>query len=121
ATSQALIYMRSRLGGGIVEFYRQQATGEVVSENASASNRKSYQRGPQAPPPAQMERLARNLLDALEQGTLIQCNEKQYPEVRAVLSTAAARPDEQEIIALLAQTEIDRLDQMFNWKQLSTG
>jgi predicted phage terminase large subunit-like protein len=137
ATSQALIYMRSRLGGGIVEFYRQQATGEVVSENASASNRKSYQRGPQAPgsperaafvragveapPPAQMERLARNLLDALEQGTLIQCNEKQYPEVRAVLSTAAARPDEQEIIALLAQNEIDRLDQMFNRKQLPTG
>jgi predicted phage terminase large subunit-like protein len=38
ATSQALIYMRSRLGGGIVDFYRQQATG---------------QRGPQAPPPAQ--------------------------------------------------------------------
>ena len=31
ATSQALIYMRNRLGGGIVDFYRQQATGEIVS------------------------------------------------------------------------------------------
>src|SRR5215469_10848675 len=28
ATSQALIYMRTRLGGGIVDFYRQQAIGE---------------------------------------------------------------------------------------------
>ncbi|HEY2171247.1 MAG TPA: phage terminase large subunit, partial [Candidatus Angelobacter sp.] len=123
ATSQALIYMRNRLGGGIVEFYRQQATGEVPpSRTIKPSERGSQNgRGPQAPPPAQMERLARNLLDALEQGSLIQCNEKQYPEVRAVLSTAAAKPDEQEILALLAQNEIDRLDQMFNWKQLSTG
>src|SRR6476646_997470 len=31
ATSQALIYMRNRLGGGIIEFYRRQATGEVTA------------------------------------------------------------------------------------------
>ena len=34
ATSQALIYMRSRLGGGIVEFYRQQSQGECPSISA---------------------------------------------------------------------------------------
>ena len=54
ATSQALIYMRNRLGGGIVEFYRQQATGEIApgrsikpSEHSSQNGRGSQARVPQ--------------------------------------------------------------------------
>ena len=42
ATSQALIYMRSRLGGGIVEFYRMQATGEVRESPATRKHCASY-------------------------------------------------------------------------------
>jgi hypothetical protein len=38
-----------------------------------------------------------------------------------VLSNAAEKADEGNISALLARSEIERLDQMFNWKQLSTG
>src|SRR6476661_1937071 len=51
ATSQALIYMRSRLGGGIVEFYRMQATGELtLGQTIKPSQRGSEKgRGPQAP------------------------------------------------------------------------
>ncbi|HLZ93658.1 MAG TPA: phage terminase large subunit, partial [Candidatus Acidoferrum sp.] len=55
ATSQALIYMRSRLGGGIVEFYRRQATGEVTPGRSAklAIIGASKDCGSQAPPPAQ--------------------------------------------------------------------
>jgi hypothetical protein len=42
ATSQALIYMRSRLGGGIVDFYRQQATGEIASSASACFQRKTH-------------------------------------------------------------------------------
>src|SRR4029077_6116198 len=54
ATSQALIYMRSPLGGGIVEFYRQQATGEVTPGRSAklAQSGSSKDRGAQAPSPA---------------------------------------------------------------------
>ena len=53
ATSQALIYMRSRLGGGIVDFYRRQATGEVApSRTIKPSEPDSKNaRGPQAGSP----------------------------------------------------------------------
>ena len=121
ATSQALIWMRSRLGGGIVDFYRQQATGGSA-DDASARPSKFYRRGPQAPSPAHQDSvLARNVITAVEQGSQIHCNPKQYPTVRALLSRAAEKVDEENPSALLARNEIERLDQMFNWKQLSTG
>jgi hypothetical protein len=64
--------------------------------------------------------LISNVLAALEQGSQIQCHEKQYPAIRAVLSSAAEKVDEGNISAQLARSEIERLDQAFNWKQLST-
>jgi predicted phage terminase large subunit-like protein len=123
ATSQALIYMRSRLGGGIVEFYRQQATGEVPPGRSIklAQSGSSKDCGPQAPSPAKGplwdadSALARNVLAAVGQGSQIQCNAKQYPEIRAVLITAAkAKNDPQnEVLSLLAMSEIERLDLLF--------
>jgi predicted phage terminase large subunit-like protein len=142
ATSQALIYMRSRLGGGIVEFYRQQATGEVASGRSATQpqNGSNKEGGPQAPgspetgfpdraafarsgmaeraalaragvetpPPAnQNSTLTRNVLAAVEQGTQIQCHEKQYPAIRAVLSNAGD--------SLFARSEISRMDQLFGY------
>jgi predicted phage terminase large subunit-like protein len=135
ATSQALIYMRSRLGGGIVEFYRQQANGEIVQKpdgSASAHSANFYRRGPQAPgsperagfaragvevpsPAIKDSALARNVIAAIEQGSQIQCNVKQYPEIRAVLSKAAEMKSEthDEMLSLLALSEIERLDLLF--------
>jgi predicted phage terminase large subunit-like protein len=37
ATSQALIYMRTRLGGGIIDFYRRQASGEAADPVPNAA------------------------------------------------------------------------------------
>jgi predicted phage terminase large subunit-like protein len=123
ATSQALIYMRSRLGGGIVEFYRQQATGEVApGPNAKLLQSSSGKNcGPQAPSPANKQFpsedsvLARNVIAAIEQENSIHCHFKQYPEVRAALTDAAVRWSafENEPHALWARSEIERLDLLF--------
>ncbi|HET9285443.1 MAG TPA: phage terminase large subunit [Candidatus Angelobacter sp.] len=140
ATSQALIYMRTRLGGGIIDFYRQQATDYTCqsSENASGCNKKLSRFGPQAPgfptrtgvvcvgaempsPAQQDSTLARNVIKALAQGSQIQCHEKQYPEIRAVLARAAEKTDQETGPALMARREMDRLDQDFNWKTPLSG
>ncbi len=146
ATSQALIYMRSRLGGGIVEFYRQQATGQSSQSSAEAtlgrtvkSSRRdsNYGCGAQAPgSPARAgfaragvevpspankslspgdSALARSVRAAVAQGSHIQCNFKQYPEIRAALLDAVARwnGSENEPNALWARSEIERLDLLF--------
>jgi predicted phage terminase large subunit-like protein len=114
ATSQALIYMRNRLGGGIVEFYRMQATGELtLGQTIKPPQRRSENgRGPQTPSPANSV-LARNVLAALEQGTQIQCNARQYPAIRVLLTDTAENINAQPISALFAQDEIARLDQIF--------
>lgn len=120
ATSQALIYMRNRLGGGIVEFYRQQATGEVSpGPTIKPSGRGSKNgRGGQAPSPENSV-LARNVLEAIAQGRQIQCHYKQYPEVRAALTYAMVRSSglENEPQALWARSEIERLDLLFSDRQ----
>jgi predicted phage terminase large subunit-like protein len=122
ATSQALIYMRSRLGGGIVEFYRQQATGEVPPSRTIKPSEHSSKngRGPQAPSPA-MGRpsvpdsfLARNVLAAVAMGSQIQCNAKQYPEIRAALTSNAK---DWGNVDNPFHRELERLDALFVWKQ----
>jgi predicted phage terminase large subunit-like protein len=112
ATSQALIYMRSRLGGGIFEFYRQQATGEIRESPAA---RKTPRGSSGTPTTIEESALARNVIAAVAQGSQIQCNEKQYPEIRAVLVKAAEIKSEpkDEMLSLLALSEIERLDLLF--------
>ncbi|HEY3770037.1 MAG TPA: phage terminase large subunit [Candidatus Angelobacter sp.] len=116
ATSQALIYMRSRLGGGIVDFYRQQsvaiATGEIRPRGS---------RGPQAPSPANRNvspdesALARDIIEAVAQGSQIHCNARQYPEIRAALLNAISSPTgpSDEMCTLFINNEIQRLDLLF--------
>lgn len=114
ATSQALIYMRSRLGGGIVDFYRQQATGEI---RPSQSRGASARRSPAAQDQISETALSRNVVEAVTQGSQIQCNIKQYPEVRAALHRAMEmQTDAQhENRSLLAANEIQRLDRLHGW------
>jgi predicted phage terminase large subunit-like protein len=116
ATSQALIYMRNRLGGGIVEFYRQQATGEI---RESSVIRKPTRHSSGSPMIIEDSVLARNVIGAVAQGSQIQCNEKQYPEIRDALNRAAQRWNEtgDEACLMLALNEIQRLDLAFDWKQ----
>ncbi|HKV91710.1 MAG TPA: phage terminase large subunit [Candidatus Angelobacter sp.] len=137
ATSQALIYMRTRLGGGIIDFYRQQAGGEpaqgsVGSGFAPAQNvmpHRPHAPGPtrtgacvglEMPSPARQDSvLARNVIRALEQGSQIQCNRKHYSEIREVLQHVAdsAKLNSTETNPLLpfAMAEIDRLDRAFGF------
>lgn len=112
ATSQALIYMRNRLGGGIVEFYRQQATGEV--RESPAARKIAH------PPSGSADTiegtvLMRNVIAAVAQGNQIHCNFRQYPTVRAALLDAEEkwRGSENESNALRARSEIERLDLLF--------
>jgi predicted phage terminase large subunit-like protein len=139
ATSQALIYMRSRLGGGIVDFYRRQATGEVTagrgaklaiigsSKDCGPQAPGSPERldfahfGPQAPSPANKDFspedsiLARNVIEAVVEGSQIQCNAKQYPAIRAALTSATEKwqGSQDELRVSLARSEIERLDLLF--------
>jgi predicted phage terminase large subunit-like protein len=116
ATSQALIYMRTRLGGGIVDFYRQQATGQIPPHNAAPSH---YHRPADREDASVKTELVRDLFHSVESGSRIQCTEKQYPAIRALLSTiATSRQSESGADlspAVLALSERDRLDDVFNW------
>ncbi len=137
ATSQALIYMRNRLGGGIIDFYRQQATGEVSpGQTIKPSERSSKNdRGPQSPGSPERaafaragvevpspatgrlsdSALARSVLAAVAQGSQIQCNAKQYPAIRAALTSVANLwTGSYETRKILALNELYRLDQLFN-------
>jgi uncharacterized protein (UPF0147 family) len=128
--------MRNRLGGGIVDFYRMQATGELVpGQTLKPAERGSKNgRGPQAqrsperaafaragvevPSPAIKDSaLARNVMAAVEQGSHIQCNAKQYPAIRAALTSVAENPGDSSVPAYLVRDELERLDQFFRWKQ----
>jgi hypothetical protein len=104
--------MRNRLGGGIVEFYRMQATGEVREPSAA---RKIARPSSGSADTMEDGILARNVHEAIAQGNQIQCNIKQYPEVRAVLVDAVARWNgfENELKVLWARSEIQRLDLLF--------
>jgi predicted phage terminase large subunit-like protein len=137
ATSQALIYMRNRLGGGIVEFYRMQATGELtLGQTIKPSQRGSENSlGPQAPGSPERAALARagvetpspamgcpsdsalerNVIAAVAQGSQIQCNAKQYPAIRGALIGAAKKWQDlqDELSVSLALSEIKRLDLLF--------
>jgi predicted phage terminase large subunit-like protein len=112
ATSQALIYMRSRLGGGIVEFYRMQATGEVRESPAA---RKTARATSGSTDTMEESVLMRNVNEAVAQGSQIHCNVKQYSAIRAALTVAAKKSDVEQ--SLQARTELERLDQLFRWQQ----
>lgn len=113
ATSQALIYMRNRLGGGIVEFYRMQATGEI---REPSETRKPTRHSSGSPMIVEESVLERNVIAAVAQGTHIECNRKQYPGVRAALTVVAERKTDlqDETLSLLAIQERERLDLLFD-------
>jgi predicted phage terminase large subunit-like protein len=113
ATSQALIYMRTRLGGGIVEFYRQESQGVARATRPRRPGSASIELSSSESP------LARRVREAVEQGSQIQCNARQYPEVRDALDRAAQNwhGADDEARLMLALNEIQRLDQAFAWKQ----
>ena len=108
ATSQALIYMRSRLGGGIVDFYRRQAIGGIPQPDSARS---PFRRAESKKPSPAESTLVRNVIAAIEQGSRIQCNEKQYAEIRARL--IGRTKELPEALALSVRMEINRLDEVF--------
>ena len=117
ATSQALIYMRSRLGGGIVDFYRQQAAVQLGQPGLRQPQpgRVAYRRPAAAQAAIAETALSRNVMEAVAQGSRIECNAKQYPKIRAALTSFAENehgPQEKNL-SPLALREIERLDLLF--------
>jgi hypothetical protein len=55
------------------------------------------------------------VIAAVAQGSQIQCNAKQYPAIRAALTSAMKRwqDSQNELFASLALNEIERLDLLF--------
>jgi predicted phage terminase large subunit-like protein len=137
ATSQALIYMRNRLGGGIIDFYRRQATGgspqpslDAVNAQPSSFNAEEApgsgaqllplrsssftRRTPREHNSPAESPLFRDILAAIEQGSRITCSPGQYPLVRAALvRIASASSPESSASSLFAQQELERLDRLF--------
>jgi len=89
---------------------------QVPSPTRSGANNNC---GAQAPSPAighlSGSVLARNVLAAVAAGSQIQCNAKQYPAIRAALTSVAEnKTDSQdETLPLLAIQERERLDLLF--------
>lgn len=101
ATSQALIYIRHKMGGGIMDFYRKGA--EKISEQ------KNIERGLPAKKGARIveTRLTLSAREAIERRTQISCNPKQYPEIRQALT---------ELGSEAALAEVQRLDAVMEWR-----
>jgi hypothetical protein len=104
--------MRNRLGGGIVEFYRMQATGEIPDSPVAPRVARDTSGSADT-----MEEtvLRRNVIEAVAQGNQIHCNFKQYPKVRAALLIVTERKPGviDESLPTLAMREIARLDALF--------
>lgn len=102
ATSQALIYIRHKMGGGIMDFYRKGA--EVLKQQENISR---------GLPPKKGARVVETLLTASIKAAInagqrsITCSPRQYPEVRQALL---------DIGTVSALEEKVRLDQEMNWR-----
>jgi len=117
-----LIYMRSRLGGGIVDFYHQQSIAIATGKAESSESRGYYgarrtELRTKSGDPFAIENsvLTRDLIEAVVQGSQLQCNAKQYPEIRAALSHAAdlLSDCQDETRSVSISREIERLDLLF--------
>lgn len=101
ATSQAVIYIRHKMGGGIMDFYRQGAEQQKQTEN--------IQRGL---PPKKGARVVETRLTASTRAAVaahsqISCNGKQYPEIRQALLDDGGE---------WALKEVARMDAEHNWR-----
>jgi predicted phage terminase large subunit-like protein len=101
ATSQALIYMRHKMGGGILDFYRGHAELQIVSNNvARGLPPKKGARVPET-------RLTQSIKDAVNNiGGTILCSRNQYPEVRQALLDVGSES---------ALAEVKRMDAVMGW------
>jgi predicted phage terminase large subunit-like protein len=102
ATSQALTYMRNRGSGGIADYYRKKSKPDAAAQTAFDW-------------PVAQTILSSNVIEAVSCGSQIQCNAKQYPEIRQALAQAAKtwRRENDQARAAQAEVEIARLDVVF--------
>lgn len=100
ATSQALIYIRNKMGAGIMDFYRTQAS----QQKEAAAQSKGL-------PPKPGVRIAETGLtnvakETIASGGRISCSKRQYPEIRQALIDIGSEE---------ALREANRLDPEMSW------
>lgn len=103
ATSQAIIWIRQKMGGGIFDFYK--AGGQKAKEAENVAQGKAPRPGARVPETL----LTRNVPKLLESGGAINCNSRQYPELRQALV---------DIGTPNALAQIQTLDSQFNEKRI---
>ena len=102
ATSQALIYFRHKMGGGILDFYRGHAERQSAGENAARGL--PSKKGGRVPE----TRLTETIKDVMtNHGGTIMCSRNQYPEVRQALLDLGSEA---------ALAEVKRMDAEQGWK-----
>ena len=101
ATSQALIYIRHKMGGGILDFYR--AGAEKQKEHESVSRGLPPKKGARVPE-TRLTQTIKNVIGA--NGGTIVCSKSQYPEVRQALLDVGSEA---------ALAEVKRLDEQHNF------
>lgn len=99
ATSQALIYIRHKMGGGIMDYYQKRADEHKQAGNVAQG--KAPKPGARIPETL----LTRNVKLAVECGSRISCSPRQYPEARQALMDVSSE---------FALAEVVRLDQEMN-------
>jgi hypothetical protein len=100
STSQALIYIRNKMGGGIMDYYQNRATEQKEALNIAQG--KPAKKGARIPE----TRLTLSAREAMENHSQISCSPRQYPEIRQALI---------DIGTVSALQEKVRLDQEMGW------
>jgi predicted phage terminase large subunit-like protein len=94
AMTQALIYIRNRMGGGIFDFYK--AGGVKAKEAENVAKGKAPRPGARIPETI----LTRNVQAAVTAGQNIQCSPRQWPEVKQALEDLCTEQATAEIARL---------------------
>lgn len=102
ATSQALIYIRHRMGAGILDYFRRHHDRQAEQRNVEQG--KPAKKGVRIPETG----LTRAAREAAAKQSQITCNRNQYPEIRQALTDLGTE---------FALAEVRRLDTVMGWKE----
>lgn len=105
ATSQAIIYIRHKMGGGIMDYYQGRAA--TIKEQQNIAEGKPAKKGARIPE----TRLTQSVKETIAAGGRLGCSPRQYPEIRQALI---------DLGTVTALEEKVRLDAEMGWSANGT-